>query len=261
MNLTNKYIDQNEKFGAHNYHPLPVVLERGSGVFVYDVEGKEYFDMLSAYSAINQGHCHPGLVKVIQEQCAKLALTSRGFHNDKLGAMVEKIARLSNKDKVLPMNSGAEAVETAIKLARRWGYQKKGIASNRAEIIVCDNNFHGRTTTIVGFSSDPDTYSDFGPYTPGFKSIPFDDISSLESAINKNTVAFLVEPIQGEAGVIVPHKDYLHDARALCYKNKILLIADEQKRAGTFPSVKNFINFFITEMQYVLKEKILGQKF
>lgn len=224
------FIDLENKYGAHNYHPLPVVLERGEGVYVWDVEGKRYFDFLSAYSAVNQGHSHPKIVSALTHQAQTLALTSRAFYNSLLGQYEEKITKLFGFDKVLPMNSGAEAVETALKLARKWGYEVKKIQGNQAKIIVCENNFHGRTTTIISFSNDPDAHDNFGPYTQGFVRIPYNDISELESVLKSegsNIAAFLVEPIQGEAGVFVPDSGYLSSAKELCDKYNVLFIADE----------------------------------
>lgn len=228
-NLSSQELIQLEdKHGAHNYHPLPVVLSKGNGVYVWDVEGKRYFDFLSAYSAVNQGHCHPKITAALVEQAQTLALTSRAFYNDSLGLYEQFITDYFGFDKVLPMNTGAEAVETAIKLARKWGYEKKKVAANQAQIVVCEGNFHGRTTTIVSFSSDPDSYGNFGPSTPGFISIPYDDITALENALqNPNVVGFLVEPIQGEAGVYVPGEGFLSQAKALCKKNNVLFIVDE----------------------------------
>lgn len=224
------FIDLEDKHGAHNYHPLPVVLDRGEGVFVWDVEGKRYYDFLSAYSAVNQGHSHPKIVGALVEQAQKLALTSRAFYNSKLGEYEQKITNLFGFDKVLPMNSGAEAVETAVKLARKWSYEVKGIAENAAKIIVCENNFHGRTTTIVSFSNDPDANQNYGPFTPGFIKIPYNDIAALEEVLSReagNIAAFLVEPIQGEAGVYVPDENFLKNASELCKKHNVLFIADE----------------------------------
>ncbi|UKB83539.1 ornithine--oxo-acid transaminase [Chryseobacterium sp. MEBOG06] len=224
------FIDLEDKHGAHNYHPLPVVLDRGEGVFVWDVEGKKYYDFLSAYSAVNQGHSHPKIVEALVEQAKKLALTSRAFYNSKLGEYEEKITTLFGFDKVLPMNSGAEAVETAVKLARKWSYEVKGISENAAKIIVCENNFHGRTTTIVSFSNDPDANQNYGPFTPGFIKIPYNDVAALEEVLNReagNIAAFLVEPIQGEAGVYVPDENFLKNASELCKKHNVLFIADE----------------------------------
>lgn len=223
-------IELENKYGAHNYHPLPVVLSKGEGVYVWDVEGKKYYDFLSAYSAVNQGHCHPAIVKAMTEQASTLMLTSRAFYNDQLGVYEEKITKLFGFDKVLPMNSGAEAVETALKLCRKWAYEVKGIAENQAKIIVCENNFHGRTTTIISFSNDPDARKNYGPYTDGFIRVAYNDIAALKDAMeaNKGMVAgFLVEPIQGEAGVYVPDAGYLAAAKAICEENNALFIADE----------------------------------
>lgn len=217
-----------DKYGAHNYHPLPVVLAKGEGVYVWDVEGKRYYDFLSAYSAVNQGHCHPKIVKALVDQAQTLALTSRAFYNDVLGHYEKYITSYFGFDKVLPMNTGAEAVETALKLCRKWAYEKKGIAENEAVIVVCDGNFHGRTTTVISFSNDPDARKNYGPYTPGFVSIPYSDLNALEEVLkNKNVAGFLVEPIQGEAGVDVPEEGYLAKAKALCEANNVLFIADE----------------------------------
>lgn len=216
-----------ERYSAHNYHPLPVVLTHGDGAWVTDTEGKKYLDLLSAYSALNFGHRHPRLIEAAKSQMDRLTLTSRAFHNDKLGEFAEALAELTGKDMVLPMNSGAEAVETAIKTARKWGYRVKGVPADSARIIVADGNFHGRTTTIVSFSTDPDTRNDFGPFTPGFDIVTYGDLEALESAITPATVAFLVEPIQGEAGVIVPPEGYLSAAQKLCRDNGVLFIADE----------------------------------
>lgn len=218
-----------DKYGAHNYHPLPVVLNKGEGVFVWDVEGKKYYDFLSAYSAVNQGHCHPKIVNAMMEQAQTLTLTSRAFYNDKLGAYEKFVTEYFGFDKVLPMNTGAEAVETALKLCRKWAYEKRGIPENQAQIIVCENNFHGRTTTIISFSNDENARKNFGPYTEGFIRIPYDDINALENALksNKNIAGFLVEPIQGEAGVYVPAEGYLAKAKELCEAHNALFIADE----------------------------------
>jgi ornithine--oxo-acid transaminase len=221
------YIKLEEEFGAHNYKPLDVVLSRGQGVWVWDVDGNKYMDCLSAYSAVNQGHCHPRIMKTMMEQAQKLTLTSRAFRNDQLGLFYKELCELTNSHKILPMNSGAEAVETVIKAVRKWGYKVKGIPEDQAEIIVCENNFHGRTITIVGFSTDPSCRENFGPFTPGFKIIPFGDSEVLERAVTANTVAFLVEPIQGEAGVIIPPAGYLREVKAICEKNKVVLILDE----------------------------------
>jgi len=221
-------IELENKYGAHNYHPLPVVLSRGEGVYVWDAEGKKYYDFLSAYSAVNQGHSHPKIVKALVDQASTLALTSRAFYNDVLGLYEKFVTEYFGFDKVLPMNSGAEAVETAIKLTRKWAYEKKGIAENDAKIIVCENNFHGRTTTIISFSNDPDARKNFGPYTPGFIKIPYNDINALEEALKDNNVAgFMAEPIQGEAGVFVPDEGYLEECSALCKAAGVLFIADE----------------------------------
>lgn len=232
MNLnqltSNEIIALEEKHGAHNYHPLPVVLSKGEGVYVWDVEGKKYYDFLSAYSAVNQGHCHPKLIKAMTDQASALALTSRAFYNDRLGVYEKKITELFGFDKVLPMNSGAEAVETAIKLTRKWAYEVKGIEEDQALIIVCENNFHGRTTTIISFSNDPDARKNYGPYTGGFMRIPYNDLEALKEVLsNKNIAGFLVEPIQGEAGVFVPDEGYLSEAYQLCKEHNVLFIADE----------------------------------
>ncbi|MCX8019343.1 MAG: ornithine--oxo-acid transaminase [Chitinophagaceae bacterium] len=228
INYTQQYIERELRFGAHNYHPIPVVLQKGSGVWLWDVEGKRYFDFLSGYSAVNQGHCHPIITEAFIQQAQTLTLTSRAFYNDKLGAFAEFITRRFGYDKVLPMNSGAEAVETAIKLCRKWAYEVKGIEENKAKIIVCENNFHGRTSTIISFSSDPQAKHHFGPYMQGFISIPYNDADALKEALQDPQVAgFLVEPIQGEAGVIVPADGYLQQARALCKNAGVLFMADE----------------------------------
>tara|TARA_B100000795_G_scaffold269365_1_gene258535 strand:+ start:4284 stop:5501 length:1218 start_codon:yes stop_codon:yes gene_type:complete len=226
--LSQQLIEKENKFSAHNYHPLPVVLKKGEGVYVWDVEGKRYFDFLSAYSAVNQGHSHPKIIEALLDQAATLSLTSRAFHNNKFVEFSEFVTNYFGFDKVLPMNTGAEAVETAIKIARKWGYEVKGIASDQAKIIVCENNFHGRTITIISASNDPDATENFGPFTPGIISIPYDNIQALEKELSdSNVAAFLVEPIQGEAGVFVPKEGYLTKARALCDKNNVLFIADE----------------------------------
>jgi ornithine--oxo-acid transaminase len=222
------HIETVERYSAHNYHPLPVVISKGEGAWVTDVEGRRYLDMLAAYSALNFGHCHPDLVRVAQEQVARLTLTSRAFHNDQIGPFLRDLAELCGKDRALPMNSGAEGVETALKTARKWGYRVKGVADGRAKIVVASGNFHGRTTTIISFSDDPSARADFGPFTPGFVTVPYGDTAALETALaDPDVVAFLVEPIQGEAGVIVPPAGYLRRARELCTQNRILLIADE----------------------------------
>lgn len=227
--MTSKdYIAREDKFGAHNYHPLPVVLERGEGIYMWDVEGKRYFDFLSAYSAVNQGHCHPKIIKALVDQAQKLTLTSRAFYNNVLGEYEEYITKYFGYDKVLPMNTGAEADETALKLCRKWAYKKKGIKDNEAKIIVCDGNFHGRTITIVSMSNDPDSYAGYGPFTPGFIRIPYNDLAALERELaDPNVAGFLLEPIQGEAGVFVPDEGYLKKAYDLCKKHNVLFIADE----------------------------------
>lgn len=228
LSATEHNIELEERYGAHNYHPLPVVLDKGEGVYVWDVEGKKYFDFLSAYSAVNQGHCHPRIISALKSQAEKLTLTSRAFYNSRLGEYEEYVTKYFGFDKVLPMNSGAEAVETAIKIARKWGYEKKGIAANNGVIVVASDNFHGRTTTIISFSNDEDARANFGPYTPGFQSIAYNDMKALESALeNENVIAFLVEPIQGEAGVNTPADDYMRKVQALCNSKNVLFIADE----------------------------------
>ena len=225
---TKDYIQREDKYGAHNYHPLPVVLDRGEGVYVWDVERKKYFDFLSAYSAVNQGHCHPKIVAAMTEQAQKLTLTSRAFYNSLLGEFEQYITEYFGYDKVLPMNSGAEGDETALKLCRKWGYEKKGIPENEAKIVVCEGNFHGRTITIISMSTDPDSYKGFGPYTPGFVTIPYNDTEALEKALeDPNVAGFLVEPIQGEAGVYVPDEGFLSKAYELCKEKNVLFIADE----------------------------------
>jgi ornithine--oxo-acid transaminase len=225
---TAHYLHLEDQFGAHNYHPLPVVLEKGHGVFVWDVDGKRYYDFLSGYSAVNQGHCHPRIIDKLIEQAKKLTLTSRAFYNNLLGEYEQYVTTYFGYDKVLPMNTGVEAVETAIKLARRWGYAVKGVADNKAKIIVCENNFHGRTSTVISFSSDPLSYTHFGPYMPGFELIPFNDLAALEKSFQDNNVtAFLAEPLQGEAGVVVPDDGYLKRTRELCTEYNVLFIADE----------------------------------
>ncbi|WP_447637485.1 ornithine--oxo-acid transaminase [Flavobacterium microcysteis] len=228
-NNASEAISLEDKFGAHNYHPLPVVLSRGEGVYVWDTEGKKYYDFLSAYSAVNQGHCHPKIINALVNQAQTLTLTSRAFYNDKLGKYEEFVTRYFGFDKVLPMNTGAEAVETAIKICRKWAYEKNGIPENEAQIIVCDGNFHGRTTTIISFSNDENARKNFGPYTAGFININYDDLEALEKVLTtqKNIAGFLVEPIQGEAGVYVPSEGYLAKAKALCEKHNVLFIADE----------------------------------
>ena len=224
---TNEFIELEEKYGAHNYDPLDVVIERAEGVWVYDVDGNRYLDCLASYSAVNQGHCHPAILKTLIEQAHKVTLTSRAFRNDQLPLLYEALHALTGFDMALPMNSGAEAVETAVKAARKWGYKVKGIPDGKAEIIVCANNFHGRTTTVISFSSDEQYRDGFGPFTPGFKIIPFGDADALHDAITANTCAFLVESIQGEAGIIIPPDGFLKRAAEICRKNRVLLIADE----------------------------------
>jgi len=224
---TADFIELEETYGAHNYKPLDVVLSRGKGVWVWDVDGKKYLDCLAAYSAVNQGHCHPKILDAMREQAEKMTITSRAFRNDQLGLLYKELCELTNSHKVLPMNSGAEAVETIIKAVRKWGYTVKGVPRDKAEIIVCQNNFHGRTITLVGFSTEDYYRQAFGPFTPGFKIIPFGDADALEEAITPNTVGFLLEPIQGEAGIIIPPGGYLKKAKAICEKNHVVLILDE----------------------------------
>lgn len=221
------FIELDETYGAHNYQPLDVVITRAEGVWVYDVDDRKYLDCLSAYSAVNQGHCHPVILKTAVEQMHRVTLTSRAFRNDQMGPFLKELCHLTGYDMALPMNTGAEAVETAIKAARKWGYEIKGVPDNQAEIIVCAGNFHGRTTTIVGFSSEPGYKLHFGPFTPGFVTIPYGDVEALERAITPNTVAFLVEPIQGEGGVIIPPPGYLKQAAELCRQHDVLFVADE----------------------------------
>ncbi len=225
--LTRNLIDLENKFGAYNYHPLDVAIERAEGVWVYDVEGKRYLDCLAAYSAVNQGHCHPEILQALIDQARRVTLTSRAFRNDQLPLFYKELNALTGYDKALPMNSGAEAVETAIKTARKWGYKIKGIPADKAEVIVCADNFHGRTITVVGFSTDAQYRDGFGPFTPGFKIIPFGDLRALENAITPNTCAFLVEPIQGEAGIVIPPAGFLKQAAEICRKARVLLVADE----------------------------------
>ncbi|MEO7652699.1 MAG: aminotransferase class III-fold pyridoxal phosphate-dependent enzyme, partial [Bryobacteraceae bacterium] len=225
--LASELIDIEDQWGAHNYRPLDVVIERSAGVWLYAVDGKRYMDCLSAYSAVNQGHCHPRILQALQEQASRVTLTSRAFRNDQLPRFVSELAQLCGMEMVLPMNTGAEAVETAIKAVRRWGYSSKGIPQGQAEIIVCENNFHGRTTTICGFSSEPLYRDGFGPFTPGFVMAPFDDADALQRAITPNTCAFLFEPIQCEAGILIPADGYLSDVAAICRRERVLLVADE----------------------------------
>lgn len=228
MTTSQDFIQKEDKYGAHNYHPLPVVLSKGEGIYVWDVEGKKYFDFLSAYSAVNQGHCHPKIVEALTKQAETLALTSRAFYNNALGEFEEYITGYFGYDKVLPMNTGAEGDETALKLCRKWAYEKKGVPENQAKIIVCEGNFHGRTITIISMSTDPDSYKGFGPYTPGFSVVPYNDIDALKKELeDPNVAGFLVEPIQGEAGVYVPDDGYLKAAYDLCKEKNVLFIADE----------------------------------
>ena len=226
---SNYHLELEKEFGAHDYNPLPVVLTKGQGVFLWDVEGKKYYDFLSAYSAVNQGHCHPEIIEALTNQAKELTLTSRAFHNDKLGEYMEFATKFFGFERLLPMNTGAEGVETAIKISRKWGHTIKGVPENQAQIIVCENNFHGRTTTVISFSSDPGSKDYFGPHTPGFLHVPYNDLEALELILksNPNIVGFLVEPIQGEAGVYVPDENYLSEAKKLCQKNNVLFIADE----------------------------------
>ena len=228
MHNSQYYIDLEDSYGAHNYHPIPVVISKASGVEMWDVEGKKYYDFLSGYSAVNQGHCHPRIIKALTEQASRLTLTSRAFYNDRLGEYEQFITQLLGYDKLLPMNTGAEAVETGIKLARRWAYDVKGIEENKARIIVCSENFHGRTSTIISFSTDPSSHARFGPFMPGFDVIPYNDLEALKVALeNKDVAGFLVEPIQGEAGIVMPDKGYLSEAKSLCEAANVLFIADE----------------------------------
>ena len=224
---TDAFLAEVDKYSAHNYHPLPVVIERGEGVWVWDVDGNRYLDMLSAYSALNQGHRHPAIIDAAKKQLDTLTLTSRAFHNDQMGPFLKELCEATGFERALPMNTGAEAVETAIKMVRKWGYQVKGIPADKAEIIVCENNFHGRTTTIVGFSSEAQYKDGFGPFTPGFREIPYGDAKALEAAITESTAGFLVEPLQGEGGVVVPADGFLKRAREICTKNRVAFIADE----------------------------------
>lgn len=227
MTLTQRIIDQTEKFGAHNYHPLPIVIAQAEGVWVQDPEGNRYMDMLSAYSALNQGHRHPKIIQALKDQADKVTLTSRAFHSERLGEFYEKLVKLTGKSMILPMNTGAEAVETAVKAVRRWAYEVKKVEANMAEIIVCEGNFHGRTTTITSFSSDESYRRGFGPFTPGFKIVPYGDLEALKAAITPNTAAFLVEPIQGEAGIIIPREGFLKEAYEYCKSQNVLFVADE----------------------------------
>lgn len=227
MSKTDEILKQTEKYSARNYHPLDVVLSKGEGVWVWDVEGNKYLDCLAAYSALNQGHRHPRILKALGDQTERITLTSRAFHNDQMGSFLQKLCQVTGKEKALPMNTGAEAVETAIKAARKWGYKIKGVSEDKAEIITCAGNFHGRTTTIVGFSTEDQYRDGFGPFTPGFVTVPYGDISALKQAITPNTVAFLMEPLQGEGGVVVPPSGYLKQAAVICKERNVLLVADE----------------------------------
>ncbi|MFD0693140.1 ornithine--oxo-acid transaminase [Paenibacillus sp. GCM10027628] len=227
MSNTSSIIEQTERFGAHNYHPLPIVISRADGVWVEDPEGNRFMDMLSAYSALNHGHRHPKIIQALKDQADKVTLTSRAFHNDQLGEFYEKLSALTGKNMILPMNTGAEAVETALKAVRRWAYQVKQVPADQAEIIVCEGNFHGRTITVTSFSSSEEYKEGFGPFTPGFKIIPYGDLAALKKAITANTAAFLVEPIQGEAGIVIPQEDFLLEAYQVCKENNVLFVADE----------------------------------
>lgn len=224
---TREYIQLEEQYGAHNYHPLDIVIERAEGAWVYDVEGKKYLDCLASYSAVNQGHCHPRILKALKDQAEKVTLTSRAFRNDQLPLLYKKLHDISGKQRALPMNSGAEAVETAVKMARKWGYKVKGVPENQAEIIVCENNFHGRTISLISFSTEAQYRDGFGPFTPGFQIVPFGDAEALKKAITPNTVAFLTEPIQAEAGILLPPDNYLKNVEAICRENNVLFICDE----------------------------------
>jgi ornithine--oxo-acid transaminase len=236
-----RYHALEREYGARNYKPIDVVLTRGLGVWVWDVDGRRYLDCLSAYSAVNQGHCHPRILAALTEQASRLAITSRAFMNDQLPLFYKELCAVTHSHKVLPMNSGAEAVETAVKVARKWGYEVKGVPKDRAEVIVCANNFHGRTLTIVGFSTDPTARDGFGPFTPGFRIVPFADPSALEAAITPNTVAFLVEPIQGEAGVIIPPPGYFKSVREICTRHNVILILDEIQRVAPGARAKRVV--------------------
>ena len=256
---TQDFVELESQYGAHNYHPLDVVIERAEGVWVYDIEGKRYLDCLAAYSAVNQGHCHPRILQTLQEQARKVTLTSRAFRNEQLPLLYKELHDLTGFDMVLPMNSGAEAVETAIKTARKWGYKVKGIPQDKAEIIVCANNFHGRTVTIVSFSSDEQYRDGFGPFTPGFKIIPFGDASALRDAITPNTCAFLVEPIQGEAGIVIPPKGFLREAAAICRANRVLLMADEiQSGLGRTGKLFAYLHEAVTPDVLIIGKALAG---
>jgi len=256
---TEDFVELEDRYGAHNYHPLNVVIERAEGVWVYDVEGRRYLDCLAAYSAVNQGHCHPRILQTLQEQAHKVTLTSRAFRNEQLPLLYKELYDLTGFDMALPMNSGAEAVGTAIKTARKWGYKIKGIAQDKAEIIVCSNNFHGRTVTIVGFSTDDQYRDGFGPFTPGFKVIPFGDARALEEAITPNTCAFLVEPIQGEAGIVIPPQGFLREAAAICRKHNVLLMADEiQSGLGRTGKLFAYMHEAITPDVLIIGKALAG---
>ncbi|MDX1260381.1 ornithine--oxo-acid transaminase [Exiguobacterium sp. K1] len=261
MNQTEKIITQTEKFGAHNYHPLPIVISEAEGVFVKDPEGREYMDMLSAYSAVNQGHRHPKIIEALKRQADKITLTSRAFHNDQLGFFYEKVAQLTGKDMVLPMNTGAEAVETAVKAARRWAYEVKQIPGD-AEIIVCEGNFHGRTMTAVSMSTEAEYQRGFGPLLPGIKTIPYGDLEALKGAITENTAAFIVEPIQGEAGILIPYEGFLKDAQDVCKEQNVLLVSDEIQ-SGLGRSGKWFASDWdnVTPDMYILGKALGGGVF
>ena len=256
---TQDFVELENRYGAHNYRPLDVVIERAEGVWVYDVEGKRYLDCLAAYSAVNQGHCHPRILQTLEEQARKVTLTSRAFRNEQLPLLCKELHHLTGFDKVLPMNSGAEAVETAIKTARKWGYKVKGIPQDKAEIIVCANNFHGRTVTIVSFSTDEQYRDGFGPFTPGFKVIPFGDARALREAITPNTCAFLVEPIQGEAGIVIPPDGFLREAAATCRRNNVLLMTDEiQSGLGRTGKLFAYIHEAVTPDVLIIGKALAG---
>ncbi|MFZ0074803.1 ornithine--oxo-acid transaminase [Exiguobacterium sp. s192] len=261
MNQTEKIITQTEKFGAHNYHPLPIVISEAEGVFVKDPEGRQYMDMLSAYSAVNQGHRHPKIIDALKRQADKITLTSRAFHNDQLGFFYEKVAQLTGKDMVLPMNTGAEAVETAVKASRRWAYEVKQIPGD-AEIIVCEGNFHGRTMTAVSMSTEAEYQRGFGPLLPGIKTIPYGDLEALKGAITENTAAFIVEPIQGEAGILIPYEGFLKDAQDVCKEHNVLLVSDEIQ-SGLGRSGKWFASDWdeVTPDMYILGKALGGGVF
>ena len=256
---TQDFVELENRYGAHNYHPLDVVIERAQGIWVYDVEGRRYLDCLAAYSAVNQGHCHPKILQTLHEQAQKVTLTSRAFRNEQLPLLCKELHELTGFDMVLPMNSGAEAVETAIKTARKWGYKIKGIPQDKAEIIVCGNNFHGRTVTIVSFSTEEQYREGFGPFTPGFKVIPFGDARALRAAITPNTCAFLVEPIQGEAGIVIPPQGFLRDAAAICRENRVLLMADEiQSGLGRTGKLFAYMHEAITPDVLIIGKALAG---